>query len=522
MKLHGKKIGGFQLILVAVLCLTVLFHGVQAHAAEKEGKYGGVLRIALDAEPGGLDSMLTTATLVWTVSWHMFENLFTFGEKMDVIPMLAEDYAISEGGLRYVVTLRKGVPFHNGKEMTSEDVVASLRRWSEHSSLGKSTFANIESIEAKGPYAVEFLLKKPDAVFLVSLATPGAGAIIVPAEIASEAGERPMRELVGTGPFQFVEWQPNRFIKMKRFDTYAARSEEPNGFGGRKTAYADEIHYSFVPDKTVQSVGVEAGDFDYAYAVDSEEYERLKETPGVRAVVSPPRAWLAFILNTREGVLSDVRIRRAMQAALDMEPILLISRGHPDVWRMDPSLHQKETIWWSDKGKELYNQKNADKAKALLKEAGYTGQPIRWMASYEGYYNAVLVAKSQLEAAGFVIDLNRFEPATEASRRRNSELWDASITGYTMRGDPLLNTFFNSAVPGWWVNEEVEQLKRDLGLETDFDKRYAMVERIQELFYEDAPYIKIGDYATLRLLHERVKNFKNLSDIFFWNVWLEN
>ena len=522
MKLQGKMTGRFALIMLTVLCITLLFHGVQAHAAGTEGKFGGILRIALDAEPGGLDSMLTNATLVWTVSWHMFENLFTFGEKMEVIPMLAEDYTISEDGLRYVVNLRKGVPFHNGKEMTSEDVVASLRRWSEHSSLGKSTFENVASMKTDGQYAVEFVLKRPDAVFLVSLATPGAGAIIVPSEIASEAGERPMRELVGTGPFQFVEWQPNRFIKMKRFDKYSARTDDPNGFGGKKTAYVDELHYSFVADKTVQSVGVEAGDFDYAYAVDSEEYERLKETPGVQAVVSPPRAWLAFILNNKEGILSDVRIRRAMLAALDMEPILLISRGHPDVWRMDPSLHQKETIWWSEKGKDLYNQKNAEKAKALLKEAGYNKQPIRWMASYEGYYNAVLVAKSQLESAGFVINLNRFEPATETSRRRNPELWDASITGFTMRGDPLLNPFFNSSVAGWWVNEEVEQLKNKLAVESNFEKRYAMVERIQELFYEDVPYIKIGDYATLRLLHKRVQNFKNLSDIFFWNVWVEN
>ena len=86
---------------------------------------------------------------------------------------------------------------------------------------------------------------------------------------------------------------------------------------------------------------------------------------------------------------------------------------------MDPSLNQKETIWWSDKGKELYNQNNPEKAKELLKEAGYSGETIRWMAGYEGYYNAALVAKSQLEEVGFVIDLQNTSQLQSRKKKRS-------------------------------------------------------------------------------------------------------
>lgn len=485
-----------------------------------EPVYGGVLKIATDAEPAGLDMMVSSATLTWTIAWHMFENLFTLGAKQEVIPMLAKDYSVSSDGLQYTINLREGVMFHNNKEMTSEDVIASLERWGQVSSTGKSTFANIENIESTGKYQVTITLQKPDSVFLVSLAIPSQGAIIIPKELAEEAGVEPMEEYIGTGPFEFVERKPNQYIKLKRFEGYKPLEGEANGYGGKKIAYVDELHYIPVPDPTVQAAGVETGDFDYAYAVPSDEYERLKETPGVQTVVSNPRAWLGFILNTKKGIMSNIKIRQAFLAALDMEPILKVSRGHPDFWRMDPSLNQKETIWWSDKGKELYNQNNPEKAKELLKEAGYSGETIRWMAGYEGYYNAALVAKSQLEEVGFVIDLQKYEPATESERRKDPSLWDVSVTGYTMRPDPVLNTFMSSTTPGWWENEEIQALLENMRLETDHNKRYEMWERIQELFYEEVPYVKVGDYATLRVMSDRVRNFQKLPEIFFWNVWL--
>ncbi len=512
---------GLAIVILAAFAVAGFAAAPERVEAAGEPTYGGVLKIALDAEPSGLDSMVSTATLNWTVAWHMYETLFTTGAKGEILPLLASDYDVSGDGLTYTVHLRKGVKFHDGGEMTSLDVVASLNRWFEVSGNGRSTKANLESFEAPDDYTLVFTLKTPSAVFIPTLSLPGGGAIVMPAAIAEGAGPEPVKEYVGTGPYKFVEWKPNQHMRFVRFDGYQSKGDAPNGYGGKKHAYVDELLYYFVPDKTVEAAGVEAGDFDYAYAVNSDEYERLLETPGVQVIASEPRAWLTFPLNNKEGLCADKKIRQAIQAALDMEPILLASRGHPDFWRMDPSLNQKETIWWSDAGAELYNEADAEKAKGLLEEAGYDGTPLRFMASYEGYYTAALVAKSQLEAIGMKVDLQKFEPATESSRRKDPKVWDATVTGFTKKVDPALNSFLQDNYPGWWENEELDQLKKDLVSETDFDKRYAIVERIQELFYEDAPYIKIGDYATMRVLNERVKGFTNATDVFFWNVWIE-
>lgn len=509
------------IVFTVILMMAFIIPNSFAAGEKEVSKPVSVMTIAMDAEPAGLDCMVTSATLVRSVAWHIYETLFTFGEKLDVIPMLAKDYSVSEDGLKYTINLRKGILFHNGGEMTADDVIASINRWGKVSSTGKGTFKNLESIIKKSEYQIEINMKVADILLLSSLAIEAKGAIIVPKDIIESAGEEPMKEYVGTGPYQFVEWNPNQHIKLKRFEDYKPLDGKANGYGGRKIAHIEELLFLFVPDKTVEAAGVEAGDFDYAYAVDSEEYERLKVTPGVQAIVSPPRAWLGFVMNTKEGIMSNKKMRQAVLAALDMEPILLISRGHVDIWRMDPSLNQKETIWWSDTAKELYNQNNPEKAKRLLEEAGYNGETIRMQASYIGYYNGALAAKSQLEAIGLNIELNKYEPATESSRRKDPKLWDMSITGYTKKADPLLGSFMKSSVPGWWQNAEVEELKDKMRVEQNFEKRYAMMERIQELFYEDVPYIKIGDYATFRLLSSRVKNFQNLSNIFFWNVRLE-
>jgi len=200
--------------------------------------------------------------------------------------------------------------------------------------------------------------------------------------------------------------------------------------------------------------------------------------------------------------MSNVKMREAFLTALDMGPILAAGYGDEAFWRLDPSIMLKEQVWWSDVGKEKYNQGDIEKAKKLLEEAGYKGEEIVWMSG-RLEYNLSLAAKNQLEKAGFNIDLQAMEWATLADRRKNPELWDIFSTGMTTKPDPTMFTPLN------------------LATETDFDKRYKLMEEIQELFYTEIPTIKVGDYANFRIAAKNVKGFKNMNEIFFWNVWKE-
>src|SRR5882762_8723509 len=128
----------------AVLSLLVLTAAPAAHAQEQP-RMGGVLKAGLIGEAPTLDLHATTAVITQQITWHMYETLYTYDKNLNPIPMLAEKHEVGDNGRRYSITLRKGVRFHNGKEMTSADVVPSLQHWSKLSTPGKAIWKNVEA-----------------------------------------------------------------------------------------------------------------------------------------------------------------------------------------------------------------------------------------------------------------------------------------------------------------------------------------------------------------------------------------
>ena len=503
--------------LILVMCIMMLV--VTFSAAEP--KMGGVLKVVIDADPPTLDPHCSSTTLTTVVGYHMFEGLFTLDETLNPIPMLAADLPeISDDKLVYTIKLRPGLKFHNGQDVTAEDAVASVKRWGKISKYGKSFFKNVDSIEAKDRLTVELRLTKPVGTTLIFLAFLKGGAYIYPKELCEKYPDEPVEENIGTGPFKFVEWKPHQYIKMVRFEDYKPVEFPANGFGGKKVAYVNELQFIPISDEAVRLTSVEGGEYDFADFIPVDEFDRLKDHPDIQALPSVPRAWFAFQFNKRAGIMSEVKMREAFLTALDMGPILAAGYGDEAFWRLDPSIMLKEQIWWSDVGKEKYNQGDIEKAKKLLEEAGYKGEKIIWMSG-PLEYNLSLAAKNQLEKAGFNIDLQAMEWATLADRRKNPEIWDIFSTGMTTKPDPTMFTPLNPAYAGWWESPKLIELMDKIAIETDFDKRYKLMEEIQELFYAEIPTIKVGDYANFRIAAKNVQGFKNMNEIFFWNVWKE-
>jgi peptide/nickel transport system substrate-binding protein len=233
--------------------------------AQETPRMGGVLKVAAIGEPPTLDMPTSTAVIVYEIMWHVNESLFTYDRAFNPVPLLAESHAISERGLRHTIALRKGVKFHNGKEMTAADVAPSLERWGKVASIGKVLWKYVEAVEARDPYTVVINLKQPSASLIYGLSEPHAA--VYPKESIDAAGDAPLKEFIGTDPYRFVEHRPDRHIKLARFKDYAARSEPPSGFGGKRTAYLDEILFIPVPDTAVRLAGVETGEYHHAMFV---------------------------------------------------------------------------------------------------------------------------------------------------------------------------------------------------------------------------------------------------------------
>src|SRR5438105_4452760 len=321
---------GLSLLLVAGL---VVVAGLEARA--QTPKKGGVLKIAVLGDPPTLDSHWTTANFVEVITQHIYESLYTLDQNYQPIPVLAEALpAVSADGLTYTIKLRQGIRFHNGKEMTSDDVVASLKRWGGYAGHAQAMWASVGGVRAV---------------------------------------DRP-------------------------------------------------------------SVEVDFADDPQAVA-----YDLIKDNPKLRPLIVRPYAWAMAVFNKKEGLMTNVKLRQAVQAAVDIEPNMRAAVGNPLFYRLDSGLaFTEQKAWHSKAGGDAYNQRNKDKAKKLLQEAGYKGEPIRFITTkeYEWMYNVALVTKQQLEEVGMTIDLQVVDWATLVQRRNNEKMYEIFTTGMTLVPDP--------------------------------------------------------------------------------------
>ena len=164
------------------------------------------------------------------IACNFFEGLFADSAKYSPRPMLAASYELSRDGKLATIGLRKGVTFHNGKEMTSADVLASLKRWQAVGANGSQVAPRVDEIKARDKYTIVVAFNKVTGLFPTYLALPDAS--VMPAEVANAAGKQAMKDVIGTGPFKFVEHLPDRHIRAVRYANFASSSEEPDGMSG--------------------------------------------------------------------------------------------------------------------------------------------------------------------------------------------------------------------------------------------------------------------------------------------------
>jgi peptide/nickel transport system substrate-binding protein len=511
-----------------ILLLGLLAIALAGPAFAQPPKKGGVLRIANLGEPPALDAHWTTASLVETLTNHIYEGLYSLDDHYRPIPMLAEGLpAVSRDQLGYTIKLRRGIKFHNGKEMTSEDVVASLNRWGQQSTYGRALYAQVAEVRASQPYTVELRLKEKSAIVLISLAVPNNFAAIYPKEIAEKfKPQEKVTEYIGTGPFKLAEWKPDQYIRMVRFDEYQGRPERPNGYGGGKIVYVDEVRWIPVPEVATRVAQTETGEVDIADDLNVDAYDRLKANPNVGPIVVKPYYWLVAVFNKKEGLMMNPKLRQAWQAAVDIEPIMRnVAGGKPEFYRMDSSLAPAEIKEWHVRVPGLpWNERSKDKASRLLQEAGYRGEPIRFMTTqeYKWMYDFAIVSKQQLEDAGFTIDLQVVDWATLVKRRNNPKEYDVFTTGMGSFYDPTHHIYLGPHWPGWTSDPEIVKLQEELARETDPRKRYALWEQQHRVFYEKVPVIRYGDLFGLRAIRKTVKGFNDKTErIRAWNVWLD-
>lgn len=445
--------------------------------------------VAIIGDPDTFDPMISTKDVVSIVTQHFMETLYTFDESWQVVPLLASDMpTISEDGTTYTIPLREGVSFHDGSQMDSADVVASLNRWQEVASRGMAIADRISGIEATGPAEITITLSEPYAPLTTLLAFSNSAAVIYPEEIIAPQITDP----IGTGPYRMEAHQPDQYTQLVRFDDYA----QPGEAAGERAQIPDEIRFIPVPDTSTRIEGLLSGQFDYADSLSTEAFGRIEASDVAEPVLLEAFGWPLFAVNHKKGLMTDLNIRRAVQAALPYDDMLFAAFGDEKFFQTDGALYPEGWPWHNEAGIELYNINDPEKAAEYLEAAGYDGQPLRILTSrqYEFHYQMAEVAQMALEMAGFTVQMDVVDWATLAQNRDNPDLWDIYITHSPFLPEPTLTSSLFATAREGWANPEKEAILERFTAESDPDARKDIYAELQQQLYEDVGLIKIGNF----------------------------
>ncbi len=479
--------------------------------------YKTELNIAIAANPPSMDPHGINSNIVGGIGVHIYEPLFSLDQNYEVQPVLAEGYTVSEDGLVYTITLRQGVKFHNGQEMTADDVVASMNMWLERCSkaqlIAGSTFAKVDD------YTVTLTVPSASSDILMVLAAPIQFAAIYPQSVVEAAGPDGITEYIGTGPYQLDEWKQDQYVKLTRFADYQSPSGESSGLTGEKTAATETIYFRVVADNATRVAGLQTGQYDIIEDLPLEYYEDLSADKNLTMDVRTGGT-LNLFFNTTQGPLKNETLRQAVLAALNCDDILLAAYGDASLYTLNPGwCPPDDAVWGSEAGSDYYNQNDPEKAKKLLEEAGYNNEPIVLVTTpdYSEMYNATLVVQEQLKQAGFNAEVEQYDFSTFMEHRADPAQYDLFITSNSYNPLPVQLSVLSQEWAGLDAPEVTEGINAIRSAATT-EEASAAWEELQGFLYEYGAATVLGHYTGVYGLRNGVEGFDYLRYPIYWNV----
>jgi len=493
------------------------------------------LRVVMHSDLKILDPIWTTAYIVRNHGYMIYDVLLAQDEKGEIKPQMVEKYETAADGKGYTFTLRDGLLWHDGQPVTSEDCIASIKRWAAKDSLGQKMMTFVDSISAVDAKTFTIKLKEPTGLVLLGLSKPSSNVpFMMPKRVAETDPNKQIEDFTGSGPFVFAkdEWKPGDKTVYVKFDKYKPRSEPASGMAGGKVVKVDRVEWRAISDAQQAVNALSKGEIDMVEQPSHDLLGTLKKDPNVSVIISPPlKGQYVFRPNHLHKPFDNPKIRKALWYAFNQEDFLMATIGDPDYIKECKALFICGTPFASTKGMDGLLTSNSKKAQELLKEAGYDGTPIVLMHSTDlkVLTNLAPVAKSLMEKAGFKVDMQSMDWQSVVARRAkkdppNAGGWHAFLTAWVAADvmNPVSTAYLNSscdkALFGWPCDAELEKLRDDFARETDPAKQKAIAEAVQVRAIETTPEIPVGEYVQPVAMRKNVKGFVIAPAPVFWNI----
>ena len=485
----------------------------------------GVLIVGQIAEPKSLDPAAVTAVNDFRILVNVYEGLTRYKPgTLEVEPLLATAWTVSDDGTEYTFTLREGVMFHDGTPFNAEAVKFNFDRMLDENHPYHDTgpfplsffFGAVEGTTVVDDMTVTFKLNAPYAPFLSNLAYP-TGLIVSPAAVmqhGSDFGRNPS----GTGPFKFAEWRSNEAVVVERNAGYWGTA-----------AGTDAVVFRPITDANTRVAEMLAGGIDMMVEVPPTSLGRFQGDGFSVVEQAGPHVWF-LILNAKEGPMADKRVRQAANYAINKAAIVNdVLEGTADI-AAGPT--PPAFAWAYNEALKPYPY-DPEKARALLKEAGAEGAELTFFVTEGGSGMLDPVAmgtaiQADLAAVGLKVKIETYEWNTflgEVNPGLEGKADMAEMAWMTNDPDTLPYLALRSGAwpdkggfnSGYYANPEVDKLLEAARVATDQSERARLYKDMQEIVQEDAPWVFVANWKQNAVTSDRVENF-NLEPSFLLHL----
>ena len=501
--------------VVAVACLAGGVGALVAFAPGRAAIPRNVLVVGQLAEPRSLDPATVTGANDFRILSNLFEGLVRFRKgTLEPEPALAERWEILDGGRLYVFHLRQGVRFHDGAPFDADAVKLTFERMLDprHPLAGTGPFpfagffSAIKAVEAPDAGTVRMRLDKPYAPLLAMLAHPAA-SIVSPAAL-TRLGRGFSRAPVGTGPFRFAAWESERQVRLERNRDYRE--------GAPKLA---AVVFRPISDANARASEMLAGGLDVMVELAPDAAPAFRGNARFALHQAPgPHLWF-LILNAAEGALTDVRVRRAVNLAIDKRAIVDdVLSGTASV----PAGPIPDAFGAASDPELTPYRHDPEQARALLREAGAEGATLTLLASDggSGMLEPIAMAtaiQSDLARVGLRVEIETFEWNAYLARVNGGlgRAAMAEMAWMTTDPDTLPSlALSSSATPdkggfnaGRYQNPELDRLIGEAREAQEPAARSALYRRIDRLVHDEAPWALVASWRQSAVTSARVKGF---------------
>lgn len=471
---------------------------------EGEGGSGGSsnaegIAAAIGGEPDQLDPHQTTSYFSFQVLENVFDTLVEPDENLEMQPALAESWELSEDQLTWTFTLQEGVTFHDGSEMTSEDVVYSFNRIIDEELATAYRFSSVEKVSAPDPQTVEIQVSTPTPNLLSSIGGFKGVAIVEKQNV--ESGDITTAP-VGTGPYELTDFTSGDHIDLEAYPDY---------WGG--AAQIPSIRYRFISEGSTAVAALKAGEIAWTDSIPPQQVEALSGDDAVSVDVVPSNDYWYLALNQAREPFDDVRVRQAIAYAIDREAIAQVtSYGTAEVNQL---AIPEASSWYT--GYDTYSL-DQQKAEDLLAEAGVEDLEMELMVSsdYPETVDAAQVIADSLAEVGIDLKIRSLDFGTWLDEQ-NQGNFDMLYMGWLGNIDP--NDFYysqhhsdGSSNAQGYSNPDVDRLLDEGRTETDDDRRQAIYDEAATIIADEASYIYLYNPSVIQAYSPDLSGYTVRSD----------